>query len=1169
MDAAADDASLLAASQRGDVDAFGQLIERYHNLVCAIAYSRTGDRVASEDIAQDTFFAAWKGIRELREPAKLRGWLCGIARNLASKSHRARRPTDDIGDHEGQLAGDTGPLDAILTKELEAAVWAALEKLPEVYREPLVLFYREDKSVKEVALGLDLTEEAAKQRLSRGREQLRDNLGDLVENTLRAGRSRKAAAAAVLAALIASGAKPALAASGATTKASGSKILFAALAAGAVVGAIALGVSMRRTPAAPSPAAPDSGTTIAELQRARAAQRGTSAVTCSVEGSIAAVDGAALPGATIAILENGWDTPSLEPQFVVGPRWKTALRAGVYTITASAPGHRAHAEVVTCAGVQSVAFALSPGGVTLRGSIDDAGGGPIAAATVWLLDPLRPSEPYVTRSTPAGAYEITVEPGQYTVLVVHPDYIVEARPVTLGASAREDVTLVPGGAIEGTVVDPAGAPIGGAKVTVLAPEKLGDQPVRWQLAAMYGALLPVTTDANGHFALRGLPPGRVRVAARSAAAATTTPVELDLALASTTSGVTLTTAPARPITGFVVAEGRGIANAQVFAIRDAPMTMPVRATTDGAGYFEVAGLTAGPYRLVATAAGFAPSVTKHVSGGEALVPLERGVTVRGTIEASGRPVVKLAAASSTMEHVLRAALTTAVVDARGNFTISGVAPGRYIVSATTFEQRGEAAIDVGAEPMAGVRIPMAVRPALTGEVIDDTGTKLAGVLVSASPGRDPFTAMFSTVRTDEHGAFRIAGLDPGEHDVRVYDATGQRAWANEKRPFKARSVTVPATETLVVASGGAKISGTVLGVDRKPVADVWIEIRARTARRTPEMFPARPRLTDSAGHFEITGVFGDQIRIDAVSTDGTLRAMTTAAPNSAVTLVLAPLVPLTGAVTLDGAPVTAFEVRLRDPQTEDTRRATGANGTFSIASVAGEHELVITAAEGYARRTLAAGTARADVALTRWSSARGKVTGDDGKPWANAHVLVRDGIEPTLARTAVDGTFTLDRLPAGANEITVMHATDARSSTNLHVDLAPGQQLDVGEIDASARITTFASTSADLGLRMFVSASPPTSAQLADKDPRAASRGGSDPDAGLWIVGVTPAGPAARAGLRVGDRVVGVGMSTVSGGKSSVAMMMSLATPWRSKGRAVGWTVVRDGRELRVDVLVP
>ena len=44
----ADDASLLAASRRGDVQAFGQLVERYHNLVTAIAYSRTGDRAISD-----------------------------------------------------------------------------------------------------------------------------------------------------------------------------------------------------------------------------------------------------------------------------------------------------------------------------------------------------------------------------------------------------------------------------------------------------------------------------------------------------------------------------------------------------------------------------------------------------------------------------------------------------------------------------------------------------------------------------------------------------------------------------------------------------------------------------------------------------------------------------------------------------------------------------------------------------------------------------------------------------------------------------------------------------------------------------------------------------------------------------------------------------------------
>ncbi len=318
-------------------------------------------------------------------------------------------------------------------------------------------------------------------------------------------------------------------------------------------------------------------------------------------------------------------------------------------------------------------------------------------------------------------------------------------------------------------------------------------------------------------------------------------------------------------------------------------------------------------------------------------------------------------------------------------------------------------------------------------------------------------------------------------------------------------------------------------------------------------------------------MFGDELRIEAVSTNGTLHAMTTAAPNTSVTLVLAPLVLLTGTVTLDGVPVTAFDVRLRDTQTEDTHRATGANGKISIAAVTDEHEVIITSAQGYARHTLVSGTAHFDAALTRWGSVRGKVIGDDGKPWVGARILVRDGAEPAVALTDADGAFSLDRIAAGANEIMIMQATAALSFTELHVDLSPGQHLDAGVIDASVPISTLASTSDDLGLRMFVSRSPPTSAQLAElaKDPRAASRAGSDPDAALWIVSVTPTGPAARAGLRADDRVVRVGMSKVAGGKSSVAMMMSLVTPWRSKGRAVTWAVMRNGRELSVDMLVP
>jgi len=74
------DADLASESLVGNRDAFGQIVARYQSLVCSLAYSATGCLGQSEDLAQETFFTAWKHLGELREPGMLRSWLCGIAR---------------------------------------------------------------------------------------------------------------------------------------------------------------------------------------------------------------------------------------------------------------------------------------------------------------------------------------------------------------------------------------------------------------------------------------------------------------------------------------------------------------------------------------------------------------------------------------------------------------------------------------------------------------------------------------------------------------------------------------------------------------------------------------------------------------------------------------------------------------------------------------------------------------------------------------------------------------------------------------------------------------------------------------------------------------------------------------------------------------------------------
>jgi RNA polymerase sigma factor (sigma-70 family) len=193
------DAELLEATRRGERDAFGALIERYQGVVSAVTYSRTGDRALSEDVAQETFIAAWRQIGQLREPSRLRSWLCAIARNLARKARRrtAREaPLDHLLVFEG-----ANPFDRAAEAESERVVRDALLRVPDIYRDALVLYYRDQRSARDVAAALGISEAAALQRLARGRQYLADGVTDLVETSLRGARSSRNLAAIVLAAL--------------------------------------------------------------------------------------------------------------------------------------------------------------------------------------------------------------------------------------------------------------------------------------------------------------------------------------------------------------------------------------------------------------------------------------------------------------------------------------------------------------------------------------------------------------------------------------------------------------------------------------------------------------------------------------------------------------------------------------------------------------------------------------------------------------------------------------------------------------------------------------------------------------------------------------------------------------------------------------------------------
>ena len=195
---------LVQASARGDRRAFGEIVERYQGAVCAMAYSVTGDFPQSEDLAQETFVIAWQKLGNLRRQESLGAWLCGIARNLARNWQRrqAKALTVPLGEATGavQPGVDSEP-ESRSRQERSEAVWAALAGIPETYREPLVLFYRQERSIRAIAEALDLSEDCVKQRLSRGRNMLRAEVARMVEETLEESQPGKAFTAGVIAAL--------------------------------------------------------------------------------------------------------------------------------------------------------------------------------------------------------------------------------------------------------------------------------------------------------------------------------------------------------------------------------------------------------------------------------------------------------------------------------------------------------------------------------------------------------------------------------------------------------------------------------------------------------------------------------------------------------------------------------------------------------------------------------------------------------------------------------------------------------------------------------------------------------------------------------------------------------------------------------------------------------
>ena len=158
----------------GSPNVIQRLVEENYVALYRYAYRLSGSSADAEDLVQDTFCKAQQNLKQLRDPTRVRPWLFSILRREYLKTLRADKSKPCI---SLEMAGDVAePLPESLPAVDPEQLQQALNELPEVYRTPIILFYFEEFSYRDVAEQMDLPIGTVMSRLSRAKAHLRARL---------------------------------------------------------------------------------------------------------------------------------------------------------------------------------------------------------------------------------------------------------------------------------------------------------------------------------------------------------------------------------------------------------------------------------------------------------------------------------------------------------------------------------------------------------------------------------------------------------------------------------------------------------------------------------------------------------------------------------------------------------------------------------------------------------------------------------------------------------------------------------------------------------------------------------------------------------------------------------------------------------------------------------
>lgn len=178
---------LVAEVQRGSRPAADRLVREHDSWLRSVIYGVTGRVDLVDDIAQQVWMQVWERLDSLKDPRRLRSWLCTVARNAAIDAGVARKRREARTGTLDQLPEPSGngrapsPVSWALGQELQATLLQAVQALPAIYREPFALRHLEGWSYAEIGDVLDLPVETVETRLVRARRLLREMLSGKVD----------------------------------------------------------------------------------------------------------------------------------------------------------------------------------------------------------------------------------------------------------------------------------------------------------------------------------------------------------------------------------------------------------------------------------------------------------------------------------------------------------------------------------------------------------------------------------------------------------------------------------------------------------------------------------------------------------------------------------------------------------------------------------------------------------------------------------------------------------------------------------------------------------------------------------------------------------------------------------------------------------------------------